>query len=124
MPKDKKAKKLDVNFEIVEEYGYLDDEHTKIYAKIRWFDKEPKDMVSRVYHPKNDPDAVMIGKGIDLTPEEIARLNELVQNRPKPPKPVDFNQVFEQSRGIMDTRAKGHTTKDGFIVLKKRQGVQ
>lgn len=122
MAKDKKAKKKDINFEIVEEYGYLDDERTKLYAKIKWFDNEPKDLVSKVYHPKDNPEQVMLGKGVELMPEEIERLHELMTNRPKPPKPVDFNQVFEASKGIMDTRAQGHTTKDGFIVLKRKGG--
>ena len=115
----KKDKKSDVNFEIVESYGFLDKEETKLYAKVRWFDNEAKDMVSRVYRLKDHPDEIRLGKGIELTLEDIEALANLAK---KHPKPVDFKEIFESSIGIMDKREAGHTTKDGYIVLRVRPG--
>ena len=115
----KGGKSSGLNFEIVEIYGYLDDAKTKIYAKVRWFDREARDEVRNVLRPKDGGDDILLGKGISLSPEEIGRLAELVKKRPKP---VDFDAIFASSVGIAERRAANIHTVDGFMVLRARPG--
>ena len=60
------------------------------------------------------------GKEVDDDEEDDGK------SPPIPPKkkPVDFSEIFGQAEGIVEKREAGFTTKDGFILLKRRPGVK
>ena len=111
--KDKKDSK-ELSMEIMEEYGMIGED--KIYASISWNDKAPKDEVRKVWYDKEGERH--IGKGVDLSEEEIDELYELKEKAH--PKGVDFDQIFKSTKGISEKRAQGFRTEEGFVVLHKR----
>lgn len=96
-------------------YGYLSDKKDKVFVKVSWNGGEPRDEIRKCWHDKNGD--VHLGKGIDITDDELDTLKELMKNKPRP---VDFKSVFDSSIGIMDKRAAGFSTEDGFTVLRKK----
>lgn len=112
-----KDKKGDVTCRIDEVYGYLNKKETKVLVLVSWNDAPPRVELRKCW--KTDDDQLRLGAGIPLDEDEIKKLIKLLEKRPKP---VDFNEVFRSSAGIMEKRAAGFKTEDGFVVLRKRGG--
>lgn len=135
---NKKKDSNDFSYEIHKEYGFLSDKHNKIVAKISWNDKDPKYDIRACYEKDGE---IKLGKGISLSREEVTSLRDILDDiledddedddspspastSPPKKKPVDFNEIFGQAEGIVEKREAGFTTKDGFILLKRRPGVK
>lgn len=116
----KKDKKREVTCKIHKVYGFLSDKEDKVFACVSWNNGEPRDEVRKCWKDK-DSGELKLGKGIDLSEEEIDALKSFIKDKPKP---VDFSAVFESSVGIMEKRAAGFQTEDGFAVLRRRNGVK
>lgn len=115
--KDKvKEKKSEDSYEIEEIYGMLDG-GSKIYARISWYGRKARDEVRAVWYDKDN--TMRLGKGVELDEDTIEELYNVMK---KKPKPVDFNSIFDSTAGISKKRREGHTTVDGFIVLRKTDG--
>lgn len=112
--KDKETKKSELACEIMEEYGTLGED--KVYASISWNNRAPKDEVRKVWFDKEGNR--QLGKGIDLSKEEIEELHALMKKTHK--EPVDFDEIFKSTRGITEKRQAGFRTEDGFIRLHRR----
>lgn len=111
-----KIPKSNISYDILEIYGYLSKKEDKVLVKISWNGGEPRNEIRRCWKDK-DTGELRLGKGIDITDDEFDELIGLMKKRPKP---VDFGKIFESSEGIMDKRAAGFRTEDGFVVLRKR----
>ena len=140
---NKKKDSADFSYEIHKEFGFLNDKHNKIVAKISWNDKDPKYDIRACYEKDGE---IKLGKGISLSRDEVMELRDILddvleedddseddddeedddKSPPIPPKkkPVDFSEIFGQAEGIVEKREAGFTTKDGFILLKRRPGVK
>ena len=116
----KKDKKREVTCKIHKVYGFLTAKEDKVFVRVSWNDGEARDEVRKCWRDK-ETDELRLGKGIDLSEEEIDALKSFIKDKPKP---VDFNAVFESSVGIMEKRAAGFQTEDGFAVLRRRNGVK
>lgn len=144
MAKSSKKDSSDFSYEIKEEYGYLNDKQNKIVAKVSWNDKPTKYDIRSCYEKD---DEIKLGKGISLTYDEVETLHNILEEVliadkdsqsedddeeehsvgvPETPKRpvVDFAEIFGEATGIMEKREAGFTTKDGFILLKRRPGVK
>jgi len=116
----KKDKKSEVTFKIHKVYGFLSAKEDKVFVRVSWNDGEPRDEVRKCWKDK-DSGELKLGKGIDLSEEEIDMLKGFCKNKPKP---VDFQAVFDSSVGIMEKRAAGFQTEDGFTVLRRRNNLK
>lgn len=118
MAKDaKKDKRGEITYDVEEVYGYLAD-GKKVYAKVSWNGNPGKDELRRCWIDEKTGE-LKLGKGIDLSEDEVKELMKMID---KKPKPVDFNAIFDSTAGISDKRRSGLTTVDGFVVLRKRDG--
>lgn len=125
----KGKKKSDITYKIIKIHYFLDQDCKKVYVRVAWGDMPPRDEVRTCW--KKDG-KLYLGKGIPLTEEEIRNLYDFCEtvgvdfdpdsykddNEPG----VDFDDIFRQSEGIMDKRNAGYRTKDGFIVLSRKDG--
>lgn len=112
----KNSKKSDIKCDIIEEYGRVGN---KMYAKISWNDGEPRDEIRIV--TEDSSGNMRFGKGIAITGDELRQFFNMCEEKEKREKGVDFNAIFASSGNIIQHRQDGHTTKDGFIELKKRK---
>lgn len=112
----KKVKNAEVSYDVEEIYGYLA-EGKKVYARVSWNGNPAKDELRRCW--TDDDGNLKLGKGIDLSEDEVKSLMAMID---KKPKPVDFNVIFDSTAGISEKRKKGMTTVDGFVVLHRRDG--
>lgn len=110
----KKLKKRDdISCEITEIYGYLNKKKSKVLVKVSWNGGPERVEIRRCWTDHDD--IFHLGSGIALDDE--AEIDELIALLKKRPRPVDFNEIFKTSEGIMDKRRAGYRTEDGFIVL-------
>lgn len=138
MAKNNKKDSSDFTYDIKKEYGYLNEKKNKLVAKVSWNDKDPKIDIRSCYEKDGE---IKLGKGISLSYDELGALKDILNNISEsdedddqgdgptdssPPKrqAVNFDEIFGQATGIVEKREAGYTTKDGFIVLKKRPGVK
>lgn len=120
-----------VQCEITAVHGYLNDDRSKVVATISWNGKTPKFNIRDCFF--DDESELQVRKGITLDSSEVDRLNDILAEQrrtgilPKlsiDGKPiVDFSRIFTEADGIVEAREEGYTTKDGFIVLRRRPGV-
>ena len=131
MAKDHKPeRKITCNITAI--HGYLNGDRTKIAATLAWNSGTPKFNIRDCFF--DDKDELQIRKGIALDQSEVEKLTDILmeqQRAGKLPKVaisgaavVDFNKIFSEAEGIVEAREEGHTTKDGFIVLRRRPGVK
>ena len=125
MPKYNKT----VDGKILKIYKTLssDDGRDLIYAQIQWDDRPPKDEIRIVWTDSSG--SKHLGKGVALSRKESMALKEALQSRnfeedcndtiPE----VNFSDIFEEAKGIAKIRANGNATKDGFVVLSYKDGV-
>lgn len=97
-------------------YGYLSPREDKVFVRVSWNGMPAKDEVRKCW--TSDDGELHLGKGIDLTETEIATLKSLSDSKPKP---INFSDIFASSEGIMEKRQAGYSTKDGFIVLRRKE---
>lgn len=109
----KKAK--EITCEIGRIYGYLSEKENKVLVNVAWNGGPMRCELRKCWKDKDGN--LVLGAGIPLDDKEIDELVELLK---KKPKPVDFNEIFDTSIGVMDKRAAGFRTEDGFITLRKR----
>lgn len=138
MAKNNKKDSSDFTYDIKKEYGYLNEKKNKLVAKVSWNDKDPKIDIRSCYEKDGE---IKLGKGISLSYDELGVLKDILDNISEsdedddqednptdssPPKrqAVNFDEIFGQATGIVEKREAGYTTKDGFIVLKKRPGTK
>lgn len=112
-----KNKNGEVTCRIEKVYGFLNKKENKVLVMVSWNDGPTRVELRKCW--KTDDDELRLGAGIPLDDDEIDELVELFKSRPKP---VNFDEVFRSSAGIMEKRAAGFKTEDGFIVLRKRPG--
>lgn len=110
-----KNKKEQVTCRIDKIYGFLNNKCSKALVQVSWNDGPTRVEVRKCW--KTDGGELRLGSGIPLESSEIEELVELFK---KVPKPVNFDEVFRSTSGIMEKRDKGYRTEDGFIVLTKR----
>lgn len=153
MAKSNKKDSSDFSYEVKEEYGYLNDKENKIVAKVSWNDKPAKYDIRSCY-TKDDEIKLGKGISLtydeietlhdileeiliadkDSQSEDDDEEDHSAKKKSKPPsvgvsetpkRPVvDFAEIFGEATGIMEKREAGYTTKDGFILLKRRPGVK
>lgn len=131
MARDKKPERK-VTCTIGTIHGYLNTDKSKIAATISWNNGSPKFNIRDCFF--DDQDALQIRKGIALDQSEVEKLTDILNEQRqsgKLPKVtiagtavVDFNKIFSEAEGIVEAREEGHTTQDGFIVLRRRPGVK
>ena len=124
----KKNKDNEISYEIKAVHGYLNKKQNKVLVSISWNGRDPQ-LEIRSCWMKDDK--LHIGKGISLSDEEIDKLSELLKLAQKNKllvytesgkKAVDFDDIFESSGDILEKRAQGYTTEDGFIKLSPIPG--
>lgn len=118
----KRAAPKTFEMEIIELYGFLNEEHTVCFVKVSWNGRKAKNEIRRCKEVEGE---LILGKGLAITDSEIRTLIGIVNGTEKPDKgswkdPVDFNALFRAGEGIMEKREKGYRTKDGFIMLTRK----
>ena len=108
-----KSKKSEVTYNIEEIYCFLDN-RKKVFLRIAWNGKEAKNELRTCWEDKDGE--LHIGKGVEITEED---LDAIMEKFPRKKKAVDFAEVFESSRGIMEKREAGYSTENGFIKLRR-----
>ena len=139
MAKFGKKKDDKINYTVVEQYGFLNDRHNKIVAKVSWYENQPTIDIRKCM--EQDTGEVTIFSGISLNENELKKALKLLQKASGedveeleeeedpdvPPweeedKPeVNFDEVFRSSEGILEKRKNGITTVDGFMTIKSLQ---
>jgi len=109
--------KSDVTCEIEKVYGFINKKENKVLVMVSWNGGPARVELRKCW--KTDDGELRLGAGIPLDDDEIEELIKLFNQRPKP---VDFTDIFKSTAGIMEKRAAGFKTEDGFIVLRKRPG--
>ena len=112
MAKKETKKKSEISCDVEEIYCKLSNK--KIYARVSWNGKDAKDEIRKCWEDKDGQ--LQIGKGVDITDEDIKMLYDTMKHKPKP---VDFDEIFEESKGLTALREAGLKTEDGFIKLKR-----
>lgn len=122
----KKGTKDKVTYEIKKIHLFLNKDHTKVFVRVSWNGNPAKDEVRTCWEKDGK---LMLGKGIALTPTDITSLYDFLdtvgvdyeeQAKDDGPVPVDFDELFRTSVGIMEKRNQGMQTQDGFVVLTRR----
>ena len=110
-------KKDTVKCTINKEYGRIGDK--LIYANVSWNNGEGKDELRSIWTDKDGEEH--LGKGVAITRDDIKELSKLADEAEFKETGVDFNKIFSESSNITNLRNRGYTTKDGFIVLKRKK---
>ena len=110
--KAKKSSSDELTYKIIKDYGEL--ENGKRLLKISWNDGPERFEIRKVWEKDGE---LKVGKGIEITKNDAKKILEYFEFDPKP---VDFEDVFKSSMGIMEKRDAGMTTKDGYVVLKRK----
>lgn len=117
----KEKLKADLKCEIEEVYGFLNKEHTMVYARVSWNGRKAKDEIRKC---TEDDGELHLSKGVALLPAEVETLCKIFRHEVKPDKGsfecVDFDEIFRSGEGIMDKRNAGYRTEDGFTVLSRK----
>lgn len=103
-------------------YMFLNPEHSKVFVRVSWDGRPAKDELRTCWEKDGQ---LMLGKGIALSMDEIADLHNFIMDggmaeADDEPDGVDFDAIFESSKGIMDKRRDGYRTDNGFIVLTRK----
>lgn len=112
-----KNNKTEVTCHIEKVIGFINKKETKVLVMASWNDGPTRVELRKCW--RTDDGELHLGAGIPLDDDEISELADLFKTRPKP---VNFDDVFKSSAGIMEKRQAGFKTEDGFIVLRKRKG--
>lgn len=115
MTKDKKGK-AEITYEIEKIYGYIGKKKTQVLAKVSWNGRPARTELRNCWYDKDDE--MRLGKGVVIEDDDVDELIDLLK---KMPKPVDFNDIFKEAGGIIEKRAQGFRTVDGYIVLTPRK---
>ena len=108
--------KGEITCNIEKVYGFLNKKETKALVLVSWNGGPTRAELRKCW--KTDDGELRLGAGLPLDDSEIDELIELFKQRPKP---VNFDEVFKSSTGIMEKRQAGFKTEDGFVVLRKRK---
>ena len=112
--KKAKSKTDDLTFKIIKDYGEL--ENNKHLLRISWNDGPERLEIRKVFVTQKGE--TKVGKGIEIS---RADAEQILRYLDTDPKPVNFDDVFESARGIMEKRDAGLTTDNGYIVLKRKK---
>lgn len=116
MAKDKSKKTQEtVSCEIKEQFGYLNEGKTKVFALVSWGGREAKFDIRKCFKKE---DNLALSSGISLTEEELDCVVEMYQNYKK--SAVDFEDIFRSASSITEKRHQGFVTEDGFVKLTKK----
>lgn len=112
-----KQKSDSISCEIIESYGYLNPDDSKIFAKVSWNGNAPKLDIRKCYRDKNTGE-LKLSSGISLTEEE---LNEVISKyQMEKSREVNFDKIIASTSSIVKNRRNGYATQDGFIRLTKK----
>ncbi|MCM1531954.1 MAG: hypothetical protein NC114_06740 [Ruminococcus flavefaciens] len=123
----KKTKKDSVEYTIEKIHMFLNDEKTKVYARVSWNGRPAKDEVRSCWMKDGE---LKLGKGIAISPADITSLYDFLDTvgedfesstEDDEDEGVDFAEIFRSSEGIMEKREQGYRTENGFIKLTRRQ---
>lgn len=102
---------------IHETYGYLNDKENKVFAKVSWYEGEPKFDIRKC--AKDSDGNLKLYSGISLTESELNSLVSLAESTKR--KGVDFGEIFKSAESIQENRKKGFRTENGFIKLHRKK---
>jgi len=104
-----------VSCDVEEIVGFLNEDRSKVLAKISWNGRPAKYEIRNCWDADSD---LKIGKGIAVSSSEAKKLIKLLE---KLPQPVDFDEVFKSAHGVAEKRSMGLRTVDGFAVLTPKK---